>query len=263
MVDKAPGPQLKEICRRFMELYMEVDKVEDDTILPEREYVFLRKAGARDSEVLKFSTLPNIFCAQGDGRWWHDHRTPGGIMITSNALGHFTYARPGLTTLTDKEKIGALENAMRTISNAFPGAGNRRPRGLRHCPATSLVPIGESKASPLKEGSPFRSFSPDHYTGFFHTDHLIPSVFFSEERDPKELVRYENLSFQYIFDGSADPKDHGELMTGVPTTWYEVKRSMDRLPSFVSPEATSQLTDKQMGRLANWLDTRLAARMNA
>jgi hypothetical protein len=20
--------------------------------------------------------LPNVFCAQADGRWWHDHRTP-------------------------------------------------------------------------------------------------------------------------------------------------------------------------------------------
>lgn len=47
----------------------------------QREHVFLRRL---ENETLKFSTLPNIFCAQGDGRWWHDHRTPGDIMITSN-----------------------------------------------------------------------------------------------------------------------------------------------------------------------------------
>jgi len=225
--------------------------------------VFLRRPGNQAThEILKFSTLPNIFCSQGDGRWWHDHRTPGGVMITSNALGHFTYARPNQTHISQTDKLLALENAMRTISNAFPGPGKKRPRGIRHCPATSLVPISSSEMSPLRETSSFRSYSPDHYAGFFHTDHLIPSAFFHEERDPETLVRYENLSFRYIFDAQADPIDHAELMTGLPATWYEVRRSMDRLPQFVSPEVTTRLSDKQKARLGTWLETRLKEKLD-
>ena len=41
---KEPGPQLKEICRRLLELYMELDHIDDDTFHTQREYVFLKKA---------------------------------------------------------------------------------------------------------------------------------------------------------------------------------------------------------------------------
>jgi hypothetical protein len=42
LVNKEPGDKLKEICRRLLELYMEVDPINDDTILPQREYMFMR-----------------------------------------------------------------------------------------------------------------------------------------------------------------------------------------------------------------------------
>jgi hypothetical protein len=91
---------------------------------------------------------------------------------------------------------------------------------------------------------------------------LIPSAFFHEERDPKELARYENLSLRYIFDSDADPIDHAELMTGLPATGYEVRRSMDRLPRFVSPEAATGLSDKQKAKLGTWLETRLKKKLD-
>src|SRR4051812_21481791 len=55
LINLEPGDNLKEICRRLLELYMEVDTVKDDTILPQREYVFMRVNG-KDSEtrLLKF-----------------------------------------------------------------------------------------------------------------------------------------------------------------------------------------------------------------
>ena len=67
LVEKEPGEKLKEICRRLLELYMEIERIDDDTIVPQREYVFLR---TRPNKFLKFGTLQNVFCAQGDGRWW-------------------------------------------------------------------------------------------------------------------------------------------------------------------------------------------------
>lgn len=257
LVDKEPGDQLKEICRRLLELYMEIERIDDDTIVPQREYVFLRTGPGK---FLKFATLPNVFCAQGDGRWWHDHRTPGGIMITSNALGHFELSRSLNDSITEKEKTHALDNAMRTIKGAY--GNEKKVRGLAHCPATSLVNRDLVEESPIREGSDLRGYSPSHYQGFFHTDHLVPSVFFSKERDHKELKSYDDLSLRYIYDPVGDPHDHQELMTGTDATAFDVKRNMDRLPDFLDPEKQLTFSGKLDGRVERWLASRLAARLD-
>lgn len=251
---KQPSDDLKEVCRRLMELYMEIDGIADDTILPQREYVFLRRQTQNgNTQLLKFSTLPNIFCAQGDGRWWHDHRTPGGIMITSNALGHFVYSRFGKAQLDHASTIWALENAMRTISNAYRGPSSSRGSSSTHCPATFLIPAAEDEISPLRPTSDLFGLSADHYQGYFHTDHMIPSVYFQEAPNTKKLALYENLSFRYIYDPIADPEGHSQLMTGEEANWYDVKRSLDRLPAFVDPEKTPGLPRAMHDRLKRWL----------
>ena len=38
LIGKAPDDRLKEVCRRLLELYMEVSPIPDDTILAQREY---------------------------------------------------------------------------------------------------------------------------------------------------------------------------------------------------------------------------------
>jgi hypothetical protein len=260
---KEPNSELKEIARRLIELYMELDTIEDDTFQTQREYLFLKtKSADRDKTVLKFSTLPNIFCAQGDRRWWHDHRTPGGLMITSNALGHFVYSRTRTYPMEDKDKAWALENAMRTISNAYRGPLGGKGHKTGHCPATFLVPAAATEPSPLKDSSEFRKYSADRYKGYFHTDHLIPSVYFRKERDPADLKLNENLSLRYIYDSRPDPDEHAELMTGVKASWYDVRRNMDRLPDFANPESKEELTIKTRARLAQWLLARLKSRLS-
>jgi hypothetical protein len=255
LVTKEPNAAIKEICRKLLELYMQVP-IKDDTFLTEREYVFLRR---QDDTILKFATLPNVFCAQGDGRWWHDHRTPGGIMIRSNALGHFMYARTKKTVLDQSVCASALEQAMRTIANAKRSPSEGRAK-YPHCPATFLVSRSEGDPTPLRSTSEFNISSPDHYAGYFHTDHLIPSVFFQKDRDPKVLQRYDDLSFRYIFDPSADPEGHAELVSGMPAKWYDVKSNIDRLPGFLDPEKSPNLDRQTRGRLAGWLEERIRQR---
>ena len=257
LVHLEPTDELKEIARRLLELYMEISPIKDDTFKTQREYVFLRRAqnGSAEPKILKFSTLPNVFCAQADGRWWHDHRTPGGIMITSNALGHFVYSRTGKDLDTAAFNF-SLGNAMRTIGNAYKG-NDKAGKKLKHCPATFLVPAGQDEHSLLKPTSDFAKFSVDHYSGYFHTDHLIPSAFFQRERDPKDLPLFENLSLRYIFDAAKDPTDHAELMTGVSASMFEAKRNMDRLPGFVDPDRINGLSVQLRARLARWLEQRL------
>lgn len=257
LVLKQPDDKLKEIARRLLELYMEIDRIDDDTYHTQREYVFLRRVANGKQGLFKFSTLPNIFCAQGDRRWWHDHRTPGGLMVTSNALGHFMYSR-GRGQLDANGKMWALENAMRTINNAYQGSAKG---STKFCPATNLVPARPGETSPLRPTSEFSSKSADHYEGYFHTDHLIPSVYF----EPKQLKtaprRYDDLTFRYIYDEAADPVEHHELMTGVEATWYDVKRNMDRLPNFASPETGTPFEEVTRARLADWLEKRLRDRI--
>lgn len=247
-----PGEELKEICRRLMQLYMEVE-VPDDTIIPQREYVFLRQHVDGKARLLQFSTLPNIFCSQGDGRWWGDHRTPGGIMITSNALGHFMYVRTAKTTLDDAAKGWAAENAMRTIGNAH------REKRLKHTPATFLVPATPGEKCPFKGSSEYAKYSAQSYSGYFHTDHLIPSVFFQRSIDPV-VPQHDGLDLQYIYESQSDPESHAELMTGKPASWYEIRRNMDRLPDFANPEKPHASLTKVFGRLGDWLDERLRSR---
>lgn len=259
LVDETPGERLKEFCRRLLELYMDVPDIPDDTIVPQREYVFLKLAGESDGKILKFATLPNVFCIQGDGRWWQDHRCPGGVMITSNALGHDVYSRNGRTPIDNAKKVEALEQAMRTINNAYKEKPTKRAGGLQHCPATSLVSKGAETCPTLKRD--LAEYSADHYEGYFHTDHLLPSAFFQEARDPTELTRYQDLGLRYIWDPRGDPQDHADLMQGIEAKWYEVKRNLDRLPRASDPETAPTLTPKLQGQLKRWAADRLDARM--
>jgi len=87
-------------------------------------------------------------------------------------------------------------------------------------------------------------------------------VFFTKERDGREVRSYDDLSFRYIYDPIGDPQDHKELMTGMEATAYEVKRNMDRLPDFLDPEEQLNFSSKLDGRVGRWLASRLAARLD-
>ena len=261
LVEQEPNLALKEVCRRLMELYMELDRIDDDAFHGQREYVFLRQTlGDGKTRLLQFTTLPNVFCAQGDQRWWHDHRTPGGIMITSNALGHFTYSRSKQAEMTERDKILALGMAMTTIHNAWPGP-MKPAKPYKHCPATRLIQRMVDEGSPLPATSNFAGFSARRYHGFFHTDHLIPAVFFDPDKDPKVCALYQDLSLSYIWDPTAEPDDHAELMVGEPARWYDVRKNMDRLPEWVNPEAATGYPVQVRAQLASWLAQRLQDRL--
>ena len=199
-----PSSELKELCRRLMELYLNCD-VEDNQILQHEEWAYLAKGKGKSQTLLRFATLPNIFCAQGDRRWWHDHRTPGAIMITSNALGHFMQAQS-----IDTSK--ALRMAMGTIQNAHnvPDVGR----------ATSLIKRPPSEATTITADK-LKDFSTKSYSGKFHTDHLIPAEFF---KDKLPKTQFNDLDFSYIHDPNSS--EHAELIAGQPVDWHTVEESI-------------------------------------
>jgi len=241
----APCDELKELCRRLMELYLNCS-IGDNEILQHEEWVYLAKGKGQSQSLLKFATLPNIFCAQGDRRWWHDHRTPGAIMITSNALGHFMHTQ---SNSNSPDTNRALRMAMGTISGAY----NENKKG----PATCLISLPLGEISPIQTDQQLGRYSARTYYGKFHTDHLIPSEFFTAK---SPSTYYTDLDFSYIHD--VNNPEHSELMAGVSVDWYTVENSIwlgsnERGDTL---RKTMQFDGKAQGSAKRWLTNRLKQR---
>jgi len=124
-----------------------------------------------------------------------------------------------------------------SLSRKAEQAGRR----TKHCPATFLLSKRRGKLPGSEKGC--HGIAPDHYDGYFNTDHLLPSVFFQEARDPKDIPLYQNLDLKYITmerqtEGPCgiDAGERGDLVRG--------KRNLDRLPRSVDAETVATLTPK-------------------
>src|SRR5262249_42747389 len=79
------------------------------------ESLFLERPD--DRELFSFSIGIDFFASQGDGRWWQDHRVPGGIAFTANSVGHMGRYREWYEHKTNQEEW-LLATAMGTIDLA-------------------------------------------------------------------------------------------------------------------------------------------------
>jgi hypothetical protein len=142
-----PGADMRDLARRFGYLYLEEDIVMDSAHL---EQVYLQKPGARLT-TWKWLAGVNYFCAQGDKRWWQDHRIPGGMAFSINSVGHLVKSGMMANAMKELDRImdapeesypetkldsldKALELAMRTISKASDAISGK---------ATELLPLPE------------------------------------------------------------------------------------------------------------------------
>lgn len=68
------------LCSRYLQIPIESDRIYLDEI-------WLRQ---KASEEVAWEWLAgvNYFSAQGDGRWWQDHRFPAGVAFSVNSVGH-------------------------------------------------------------------------------------------------------------------------------------------------------------------------------
>jgi len=80
---------------------------------------FLYLKNPVDGGFFGFRFNADFFACAGDGRWWHDHRFPGGIAITANSTGHMMRFREWYQGKEQSESWG-LKQAMFTIQNAAP-----------------------------------------------------------------------------------------------------------------------------------------------
>jgi hypothetical protein len=215
-----PDDTVRAIAIRLASLYLEKE-IEVDQVYQER--VFLETPGAHSGWVWRGGV--DYFAAHGDGRWWQDHRFPGGIAFSVNSLGHLVRcaqvskaleqfdATLGLTTDDEinrprlESNARALEFAMRTIRNSTDAISGKAAILLRSTdPRPATCPVLSSD---------FDAFDVTKYDAYYDTDFTLRSEFFRPDVQRPSSVGTHTMNFTYIYDDSFENFDHAGMMHGV------------------------------------------------
>jgi hypothetical protein len=221
IANAAPSPVMKEIAKKLCSLYL-LDECEPDRIL--YDDIFLEKPG-NARVTWKWKTGVNYFSAQGDKRWWADHRIAGGMAFSVNSVGHMVKSgrlkqlMENLNAelgVSDEEWSAsrvdslpkALVLAMKTIANAAPTVSGK---------ATELLPaqpIDSEIKCPVELPPDLKGKSHCVYRGHYHTDYSIPSEYFvPDSARPKETPEHR-LDFTYMFDDRTANPAHTTMGQG-------------------------------------------------
>jgi hypothetical protein len=219
-----PDENVRELAKRLCSLYL-LDEIEEDEIYLDE--LFLEKPGLIDT-TWKWKAGVNYFSAQGDRRWWHDHRMPGGLGFSINSVGHMVKAAKLVEAMKEVDKamevpseawkasqIDTLEKAlllaMRTIGNAAETISGK---------ATQLLPLPDERSSLPVSECPFKlpgdlaqkNFC--EYLGYYHTDVTIPSEYFRDEIERPASTRPVALDFTYLFQSHVNNPAHTTMGKG-------------------------------------------------
>lgn len=217
-----PDDAMLDLAQRLASLYL-LEEVAVDRIYHDR--IWLQMPG-HDALTWEWKVGANYFCAQGDGRWWHDHRFPGGVALSMNSVGHFVKSGALSRAMAEVErslgidpgtwpalKIDSLERAltlaMQTIASAEP---------VPHSgPATALRPRGaDSEACPVELPPKLSGYDHCGYTGYYHTDYTVPREYFAEDVKRSTEIVPLDLDFTYLFNKSVENPDHETMGAGRP-----------------------------------------------
>lgn len=218
IAEARPDANTFMLAQRICELYLQRE------ILPDRIYLDTTRLEAPlyQRPTWEWPTGVNYFCAQGDGRWWQDHRFPGGMAFSVNSVGHMVKAGNIARSASELEAVldvfdeswfppkveslaEALILAMRTISLASKPASGK---------ATYLLPLAERDREkalptcPVELPASLRDKNFCEYGGYYHTDVTLPSDYFRPEVERPADVQSLILDFTYLFDDSLDNPDH-------------------------------------------------------
>lgn len=210
-----PDDALMALAIRMCELYLLKEDVKADEILVDR---ITLETTSRPRQYRLWETGVNFFSPQGDGRWWHDHRIPGGIVFSVNSVGHMAKSgarRNLMSQFEAAEKIpesargklkidslgAALVYAMKTIAKAQDTVSGK---------ATCLIDISSEERKKIRPACPVQldDFLPAHlaakdyskYKGWYHTDVTIPSAYFRPDVTRPPEIEQTDLYFTYLFD---------------------------------------------------------------
>jgi hypothetical protein len=214
-----PDETVRKIAQRLCSFYL-LREIEPDVVY--HDEIWLEKPG-NDRTTWKWLAGVNYFSATGDGRWWHDHRIPGGMAFSTNSVGHLIksgllekgvkqldelmgvdHEKSTLTKLSSLQE--ALVLAMKTINKASNAVSGR---------ATELLPLKDvsstqasSSACPFHLPADIANKDPRYYKGYYHTDITVPSEYFQMDVERPAHCKAQTLEFTYLFDQSFDNPDY-------------------------------------------------------
>jgi hypothetical protein len=216
-----PDENVKRLALRVCSLYLQ-EEVQPDRVHHDR--IYLEQPGTRWT-TWEWLAGVNYFSAQGDLRWWQDHRFPAGMAFSVNSVGHMVKSGKLLQALRHLEEVmgtapadfrnpkvdsleKALELAMRTIALASDGPSGK---------ATLLIPRSpEEKLLKCPVELPPQLSDKNHclYQGLYHTDFTVPSEYFVPDVRRKMTDPAFSLDFTYLFDETLDNLDFDRMGTG-------------------------------------------------
>lgn len=200
------GPEFLQLARHLCGLYLALDDV--DQKFYDRIRLVVRSH--HGDETRRWEVGVNFFSAQGDGRWWRDHRFPGGIAYSMNSVGHMARHKAEQKLKEDDAlaaKIGdvprnrlvgwALPTAMRSIGKPQI----RNPQGTwlvkRGAFSEDTNPPTEEVRAAVMGG--LLEYSENRYHGRYHTDETIPSPYFDLSITSLEQATLrDDLFFTYL-----------------------------------------------------------------
>jgi len=250
-----PDQALKALAQQLCSLYL-LNEVDVDRIY--HEEIFLEQPGA-DRRMWQWMAGVNYFCTNGDGRWWQDHRIPGGLAFSANSVGHLVKTgaiaremiEEGDQTLggtsesfvtTTVNSLGkALQLAMQTIGKASDAASGR---------ATVLRPLSDGGLTlprcPVDLPSSLADKDFHHYVSYYHTDVTIPSEYFLPDVRRPSHCKARTMEFTYLFDTDINNPDY--MTMGAGRRIRGPSKKADRVTPTSKLIESSELLVRALGR---------------
>jgi hypothetical protein len=242
-----PDDSVMEFARKLTSLYLDGRDIRTDEIY--HDHLFLEIPTNR--QMFQWSVGANYFSAHGDGRWWHDHRIPGGIALSMNSVGHMIKSAIMLSGIhkfeatmgIDSDSLDnvnvdsperALMMAMQTILNASESAPSGRATFL-------LDRDNEHHGCPVSLPPKLSKYQCREYAGYYHTDITLPSEYFSpaiERPQDQQLIR---LNFSYLTDDSFENPDHVTMGTGRRIRSDDSEKVLRLVPKLVRADESAAL----------------------
>lgn len=229
-------------CKEFMEIQKRICSLYIPECYPVMEdIIYTDSIPLQDAEGIKiYKSGINTFYSSAHGTRNHDRRIPGGFLISVNAPGHFMQL--ALKNGIYDSELHSLEY-IKNMTKKSVGQG-----GISHPGKLSTTWHPEKKVD--RYGCPLTQGQGAYYSGFYHTDVLIPGALTCDDRrldkindhDPM-IFRWNVLFYVSLEKLSAENPYYGEFV-GIP---------VDEEAAFFNPFAPRRYEDGPIYRKEEYL----------
>jgi hypothetical protein len=215
LIRAAPDRALMNLATAFVSIFAQQSVRCDQVVL---QPMFLRHE-TDASLVYRWETPINLFAVQGDQRWWHHRRIPGGLALSINSVGHMMKATAidsGLGACEINKR--GLNWALRTIQNASFGPHGATSVRLAVRDSDHARDKRNGNLTPRLDG-----FRNDVFLARYDTDIAVPRVFFDSQNSAAECPSFREIALTSEFSrpvstfGPDDWSDRSNREAGAAT----------------------------------------------